>query len=110
MRTPPDMHLWNHVARTVTPLGEPLTGSPRLYPTPFPTTLDLHGYTIEEAYQEARAYLSEAQCHHREVTVITGRSGQIRAEFPVWAAEHPCVRAAEERNGGGAYLVKLVRE
>jgi DNA-nicking Smr family endonuclease len=71
---------------------------------PAPTTLDLHGFTVQEAYQVARRFLNDRE---GTVTVITGRSGEICKEFPTWAALHPNVRTCSQMNGGGAFLIKL---
>ena len=45
--------------------------------------LDLHGFTLEDAYQEFTDFIYEAyQGSIPKVEVITGKSGQIRKEFP----------------------------
>ncbi len=81
--------------------------------TPF--LLDLHGYTVEEAY---RRFLSFFEAHlargSRFLTVITGRGllnkGAIRREFSIWLETplfRPYVVKVEEMNGGGAFRLYL---
>ena len=44
--------------------------------------LDLHGFTLEEAYNEFTDFIYEAYTQNiTKVEVITGKSGQIRKEF-----------------------------
>ena len=48
--------------------------------------LDLHGFTLEEAYQEFTDFIYAAyQENISKVEIITGKSGRIRQEFPHWA-------------------------
>ena len=48
-------------------------------------TLDLHGLTIQKAYERTREFLVYCQEEEfRYVRVITGKSGQICIEFPTW--------------------------
>lgn len=70
-----------------------------------PSTLDLHGMTVQEAYGAVRQFLSTTS--HKDVTIITGLSGQIREEFPEWIALHGRVRHSTILNGGGAFHLRL---
>jgi DNA-nicking Smr family endonuclease len=75
---------------------------------PCQSSLDLHGFTIQQAHSLARSFIQlAAREGRRGVTIITGKSGEIRREFPVWASLHENVRGVEELNGGGAFYVKL---
>ena len=48
--------------------------------------LDLHGFTLEEAYQEFSDFIYSAyEDSISKVEIITGNSGQIKKEFPHWA-------------------------
>lgn len=103
-----DRNLWECVKRTIIPLGQPRTGFPRLYPAQEPTVIDLHGYTIHGAFAVVNRAISRAtRAKVKTLTVITGRSGEICREFPVWAALHGDVRTCTSLNGGGAFLLKL---
>lgn len=82
--TEEDKKLWKAVTDTVVPLGS--SGGKRR-PTRAsvvqePRVLDLHGMSVQRAFEEARDFI--ARTPHKKVTVITGRSGQIRAEFERW--------------------------
>ena len=47
--------------------------------------IDLHGMTVQEAFEHCREQLAYYSISgHKSVEVITGRSGQIRKEFPNW--------------------------
>lgn len=98
--------LWARVCATVNKLGSPR--SPRSYAPESvsePLCLDLHGLTVQDAYDRTRAFLSHSSAS--VVTVITGRSGIIRAEFPHWLDGFPEVASFGEQNGGGAFRIVL---
>ena len=47
--------------------------------------LDLHDLNLEEAYDEFNEFINKAYSDNiSKVEVITGKSGQIRREFPYW--------------------------
>lgn len=108
----PDHHLWDAIKRSVTPLDTPSPRQGQAYiPTysVFGTLLDLHGKTVAGAHEEFRTFIDAAfYGKAKRVTVVTGKSGQIRREFPSWAALHPRVRRIVELNGGGAFEVTLL--
>ena len=96
--------LWDRVCATVTKLGQPKPVRVRRFVPcdPMPTTLDLHGYPVEDAYHEVKFFLSVSTA--KQVTIITGKSGIICREFPFWM-EHLGYRF-ESTNSGGAFLVR----
>lgn len=97
--------LWERVCATVNRLGSPR--SPRSYAresAPEPLCLDLHGMTVQDAYDRTRAFLSVSS---GSVMVITGKSGIIRAEFPYWLDGFDAVASYRECNGGGAFKIAL---
>jgi hypothetical protein len=56
----------------------------------FCPSLDLHGYTVANAHSTFGRYMVDAKnSTRRTVIIITGRSGQIRNEFPMWAEAYP---------------------
>tara|TARA_B100000809_G_C15058558_1_gene501521 strand:+ start:193 stop:450 length:258 start_codon:yes stop_codon:yes gene_type:complete len=67
--------------------------------------LDLHEYTIQEAYEETLDFVIE--CHEERIKkakVITGK-GEIGREFPMWLDRNPIVRKIEQTNDGGCYHI-----
>ena len=73
--------------------------------------LDLHDLTLEEAYEEFRDFIHEAYSNNiSKVEVITGKSGQIRREFPYWSENSHQVQYHEESWHGGSFVVKIERK
>ena len=70
--------------------------------------LDLHGFTLEEAYNEFTDFIYEAYTQNiTKVEVITGKSGQIRKEFQYWSETSHQIRYIEESWHGGSFVVKI---
>lgn len=71
-------------------------------------TLDLHNHTIQEAYVAFNRFV-KLHKEFRSVTilVITGKSGKISTEFPLWASANKYIQSFELKNDGGAFLVKI---
>lgn len=82
--------------------------------------LDLHGHTLESAYNALRNFISSAQARDmRMVLVITGKgregaSGTLRAMFPRWLDEANLKKyiisyenAALRHGGTGAWYVRI---
>lgn len=108
-----DRAVWENYVKRVTPLGAARRGAPLPYlplaRPPLPDAIDLHGLPVHDAYRATLFFLACAKDAHRAVTVITGRSGAIRREFPFWVAHRPEVRRCEALNGGGAFRLHLRR-
>jgi DNA-nicking Smr family endonuclease len=53
---------------------------------PQPTVkIDLHGFTVQDAFNYCADELYFCEINgHKLVEVVTGKSGQIRKEFPIW--------------------------
>jgi len=106
-----DRSLWKRIASTVTRLGLPQPCRPAMMPIimssiAFPTTLDLHGYKIHDAYLKTIEYLKNARYHNlKTVIIITGKSGKINEEFPYWLDKMSFIRSINQINGGGAWRV-----
>lgn len=89
-----DLKLWHAVIETVTPLdytSSDVTSSQpcnvRSYSDKgtIATTHDLHGLTIEAAYRFLIGVIIALNEHEiKSVRIITGKSGAIRSEFPLW--------------------------
>lgn len=103
--------LWARVCATVTKLGEPRDHQQLAYacgPIQESDFLDLHGMTVQEAYRSVIAFIDRPDAP-RNLTIVTGLSGVICREFPLWLESHPRVASLKETNGGGAFTVKLKR-
>lgn len=124
-----DLSLWKSLCQTFKPLAK----NRMLQPVSFPkklkvrraperelmSVLDLHGLTVEEAYQTLRRFIL---IHHREntklITVITGKGsphseGLIHKEISGWM-EIPFFKEKINQtrwlNGGGALEIMLKRK
>lgn len=74
----------------------------------FNRQIDLHGYTVQDAWHKVNAYIDEAKhLSVKEVLIITGKSGDICKEFPSWMSYRVDVKECRPQNGGGAYTVKI---
>lgn len=76
--------------------------------------LDLHGMTIQTAFNKTRTFLERHfDIGSRIVTIVTGKSGKIAEEFPYWINNLHCVREFEaltdSRGQCGAYLIHIKR-
>lgn len=106
-----DKRLWERVCATVRKLGE------KIHPTPTskplvpeaiphnPRVIDLHGKTVQEAYDATVDFLANTQ--FKAVIVITGKSGQIRQEFPRWMEKLGYLYVI--KSNGGAFSVNTTR-
>ncbi len=112
-----DMEIWLNAVKDV----KPLKASKQTVYHPnkkvfvkeniFNPVLDLHGITIHDAYYIVHNHIDKAiEKGFKYITVITGRSGQINAEFSKWVSSDPKVRKVSEINSGGAYEVYLKRK
>lgn len=74
--------------------------------------LDLHGMTIQTAFNKTRTFLERHfDIGSKIVTIVTGKSGKIAEEFPHWINNLHCVRELEAltdtRGQCGAYIIRL---
>ena len=105
MLTKADKAIWKLVSETVIPIT---VSVPTRLPETSCLSIDLHGLTIHQAHTETKVFLRDAWVKGiKRVVVITGRSGGIRQEFPVWMDQIPQVKLLEPLNGGGAFAVVL---
>lgn len=76
----------------------------------FNRQLDLHGYTVQDAWHKVNSYIDEAKrLGIMEVVVITGKSGDICKEFPSWVSYRIDVISCKPQNDGGAFTLKFKR-
>ncbi len=67
--------------------------------------IDLHGLTLNEAYSLVDEMIEE--CYYNEekiIQFITGRSGEMNREFPMWIENNRMIRDCK-RNGDGSFIV-----
>ena len=73
--------------------------------------LDLHGLTLEEAFEEFTDFIYEAYTNNlSKVEIITGKSGPIRKEFPFWTESNHQVQYIEPSWHGGSFIVKIEKK
>ena len=70
--------------------------------------IDLHGYTVHQAWSVFSRRVDEAYyAGHKTCKVITGY-GQIQSELSVWAYNHPKVNNCKQQNPNrGAFVLQL---
>lgn len=83
--------------------------SPKRY---LSTVLDLHGYSIHQAFIKFKEFVEYHYYHKsKNITVITGKRGTIVKELPIWCQSLLCVRQCskivDSRNEYGAFLITL---
>ena len=62
-----------------------------------PQILDLHGMTIQTAYNKTRQFVQRHfDIGSTLITVITGKSGKIAEEFPHWLNNLTCIHSYEQ--------------
>ena len=70
--------------------------------------MDLHGLTLDEAYNRVKDAF--ADCYSkgiRKLKVITGRSGEICRQFPMWAELDIHVKSVTLNQDGGSYSIRI---
>lgn len=75
---------------------------------------DLHGMTVQQAFNHTQKLVERAyEYGMHQITIITGKSGQIRQEFEAWM-ENPAigqyVRYVRLMPTGGSYWIFLQRK
>ena len=72
------------------------------------TKIDLHGYTIHDAWLAFNVAIDNAYFEgKRSVVVVTGQGAMMR-EFETWANNHSKVREVTQHNHNpGSFSVKL---
>jgi hypothetical protein len=72
--------------------------------------IDLHGFTIHDAWRFFHQWVQEAQKDNtvKSVTVVTGQ-GQIYKEFPGWCDNMSFIRDIQPHFGNGAYHISFYK-
>ena len=132
MLTDEDKKLWEAYTKMVTPLKDTKTNSrlknfgkkliktfcfKRQEKQDIPTVLDLHGFTLEEAYALFVRFLNyHFENGARKIIVITGKGkegkGLLKSEFPKWLEteqikEKIQIANCMAKNDGGAFELTL---
>ena len=117
-----DEELWEEVKKTVKPVkrGAKRDLPKRLcvirgVPKAPKTILDLHGLTVQEAFETSQKFISRARRSGlKEITIITGRGttgkALIKNEFEGWLENpklKPHIRTHQWQNKGGAVKISL---
>lgn len=72
--------------------------------------LDLHGFTVHNAWKELTFFLHEYYYQKNyKVTVICGH-GAMKQEIEQWLKLHPRVKSFKPLKSGGSYEVKLEKK
>ena len=123
-----DISLWESIKRTLRPISKnkaqephPMPKRLKVHPVPerqLMMTLDLHGLTVEDAYQTLRRFLMVHQRENsKKITIITGKGspakeGLIHHEIQNWL-DTPFfknkINDVRWLNGGGAIEIRLKR-
>lgn len=122
-----DEALWQEFAKTIRPLsGEkqaknfkaslpPRLRVRRASAVELPYILDLHGFTLENAYTALKHFLNQHQNRQsKQVTVITGKGlltpGAIKSEIELWLDTpvfQEIIKSYSWKNDGGALNIQL---
>ncbi len=110
--TKDDFELWEKLKKTVTPLkyaGDKTPKKRKIFSL-FTPRLDLHGYTVQNAFEKFQDYMTEHMECSKKIIIITGRgkdgSGIIKKEMPLWLEKYQSsVSEIEDKNG--AFLIKF---
>lgn len=120
-----DIQLWDDLKKTV--LNEkncPKKDIPkrlrvvRPAVSELPYMLDLHGQTVQDAFDKTASFLAKHhRAGHREVLIVTGKGtmgqGLIKKEFDGWINNPKIkkyVRTTQWQNRGGAVKITLTKK
>ncbi|MBO7483683.1 MAG: Smr/MutS family protein [Alphaproteobacteria bacterium] len=121
----PDEGLWEQLKATLKPVKKRVKHDlpkrlrvVRGAPKAPKTILDLHGLTVQEAFESSQKFIAQARKSSlKEITVITGRGttgkALIKNEFEGWLENpkfKPHIRAHQWQNKGGAVKIALKRK
>ncbi len=92
----------------VRPTRSATTSPPKPVVPSQPTTLDLHGMTLQEAHRATLDFIAGSGSH-KKLTIITGKSGQIRQEFERWLEGIAKIHSVKPKCDGGAFTVRILK-
>jgi len=97
-----DINLWNRYIRGQIPVRY---NAFKLSNYKTKITIDLHGLTLTQAYELVLNTMINK--HHKQITVITGASGEIKRQFEFWL-DNPTFKPLYKRHSilnNGSYLI-----
>lgn len=72
--------------------------------------LDLHGYTVHDAWKKFTQHLDDCYYKCMKKTIIVTGHGQISNEIQTWTYNHPRGEYAQRLDPNtGAYIIKIVK-
>lgn len=113
MLTESDKKIWDmYCSRSFE--QRPIICSPKRYgikPYRYSKILDLHGKTVHDSYTMVIEFINEALYMNIDnVTIITGRSGQIKREFNHWMERFGNRIKSIKLVNEGSYLIKIKKK
>jgi len=117
-----DIAFWNEFKSKIIPIKKNIVNKSSLYhisikyPKPHVYILDLHGYTIQEAYDKLKIFINKhKEYKSKYVIVITGKGsikkeGAIHKEIRDWLLTEEFkekIKSSEWINGNGALKIFL---
>lgn len=70
--------------------------------------LDLHGYTVHNAWKEWKSAVEQAWWYDAKTIIVITGHGKIAQELPKWCTANPYVRTCELNSPNtGAYKLTL---
>jgi len=127
MKQTTDTDVWNQFTQPVKPLSGKTDKHPREFPPQIHVyrvpkrellfELDLHGYTLEEAYNAVKSFIDlHYKKESKQIKIITGKGinqlGKIKSEIELWL-ETPVfshkIRETKWINSGGVLQITLKR-
>lgn len=71
--------------------------------------LDLHGFTVHQAWKETNKFIIESYfLGHKNIVIICGH-GLIKQEIEEWFKLHKKVQSFKPLRNGGSYTIRLVK-
>jgi DNA-nicking Smr family endonuclease len=107
-----DIRVWNSYIQDVWSKPETRFQSKKGQDYSLKFSLDLHGMTVQQAFNATKLFVDEHRINgSKSFVIISGKSGKIAEELPFWVENIPCVRKIEpivdSRGSAGAYMVYL---
>lgn len=109
------MNDWERFCKSVVPLQKTnkITHIPKNNRKPvkrykLDNKLDLHYENLDISFKKVNDYIDTAKEQNiKKVTIITGKSGIIKEEFPKWMENNNKVRSSTLNDNKGSFKIKL---
>lgn len=100
-----DLKLWNEYCKKYI---NNITTKLYTYDVQDKISIDLHGYSLQDAYNKVNYILSLE--HIKEIRIITGKSGKINKEFLYWIEGNKRIKRITKENDGGSFLITMKKD